>query len=228
MLIIENFQKTFNDKIHKDEHWTLENGFKSSIEEVPYRAIPTFDLKIVTKLNFSDTFDMCMTRREGYKIIYHMPNEIPTIFHDYDFFDFGLKSINIVTAQRFKTDASLRKYSIDSRRCFFENERKLKFFKSYTKAHCNLECLANFTLHECDCVKFSMPRSKTTQVCELEKVSCYLKAYSRWPQFDANSNQSVMPCDCYPPCTDIKYSVKSKLTSILDGKTSMTIRKLRE
>lgn len=171
---------------------------------------------------------MCMIRREGYKIIYHLPNEIPTIFHDYDFFDFGLKSINIITAQRFKTDASLRKYSIESRRCFFENKRKLKFFKSYTKAHCNVECLANFTFHECGCVKFSMPRANDTAVCDLNKVPCYLKAYSSWPKFDANSNQSAMPCNCYPPCTDIKYRVKYKTTSILNGKTSMTIRKLKK
>lgn len=169
-----------------------------------------------------------MIRREGYKLIYHLPNEVPNQFHDYDFFDFGLKSINIVTAQRFKTDESLRKYSIESRRCFFDGERKLKFFKSYTKAHCNLECLANFTFFECDCVKFSMPRFNNTPVCDLNKVPCYLKAFSRWPKFDMNSNQSAMPCDCYPPCTDIKYSVKYKTNSILSGKTSMTIRKLKK
>lgn len=43
------------------------------------------------------------------------------------------------------------------RQCFFNNERYLRFFKLYTQANCELECLTNHTLKECSCVKFSMP-----------------------------------------------------------------------
>lgn len=35
---------------------------------------------------------------------------------------------------------------------------KLRFYKNYTQANCEMECLSNYTKNECGCVKFSMPR----------------------------------------------------------------------
>lgn len=200
----------------------------SDQETIPYRAIPAMDVRFIVKLNFSDTSDMCITRREGFKIYYHLANELPTIFHAHDFLDLNFKCIHTISAVKYKTGQLLRSYPFGTRKCFFDGERKLIFFKAYTKAHCDLECLTNFTLHECGCVKFSMPRSNVTPVCDLDMVDCYLNAYSRWPKYDENSNSSAMPCNCYPPCTDIKYNVKQKATSILSAQTSNTIRRLKK
>lgn len=44
------------------------------------------------------------------------------------------------------------------RQCYFDEERHLKFFKVYSETNCELECIANYTLSICGCVKFSMPR----------------------------------------------------------------------
>lgn len=55
------------------------------------------------------------------------------------------------------TSDGLRSYPIESRQCFFNSERQLKFFKFYSQNNCKIECLANYTLQKCDCVKFNMP-----------------------------------------------------------------------
>ncbi|KAL7045139.1 hypothetical protein ACKWTF_002156 [Chironomus riparius] len=106
------------------------------------------------------------------------------------------------------TDSSLKKYHPEIRRCYYENERKLKFFKSYTKAHCDLECLANHTLKACGCTKFSMPRSSETSVCNLEETACYNDAIRHWPHDEENSSSFTVPCNCFPPCNNIKYTTK--------------------
>lgn len=40
---------------------------------------------------------------------------------------------------------------------FDKNERKLRFFRSYSQKMCEFECLANYMKDECDCMDFSMP-----------------------------------------------------------------------
>jgi amiloride-sensitive sodium channel len=99
----------------------------------------------------------------------------------------------------------LRKFSPQIRECYFESERKLKFFKSYTKAHCDYECMTNYTLKVCGCVKFSMPRTFTTPVCDLDKVECFKNVIKNWPTW----NNETIECNCYPPCSNINYKIES-------------------
>lgn len=58
------------------------------------------------------------------------------------------------------TSNGLRSYDPNLRQCYFNDERRLRFFKVYSKNNCELECLANFTKKVCQCVKFSMPSMK--------------------------------------------------------------------
>ena len=99
-----------------------------------------------------------------------------------------------------KTDESLRGIDPDQRKCYFEGERSLKFFKSYTKAHCEWECKANTTLKSCGCVKYSMPRDKRTKVCSLSQLDCVVKTPSG-------------QCNCLQPCIDVKYAYKVDKTN---------------
>lgn len=55
------------------------------------------------------------------------------------------------------TSDALRKYTPSQRKCFFDGERRLCFFKIYSQPNCEAECLANFTRSACGCVQFSMP-----------------------------------------------------------------------
>lgn len=130
-----------------------------------------------------------------------------------------------LSAKSFRTDKPSLRYSPLKRLSYARNERKLNFFKSYTKNHCDLESLSNFILTECDCVKFSMPRYKDTNICNLSKSFCYSDAISRWPYGDEKSKgQSVMPYDCFNPTEDIKYSVKLDRTSEYEAKERTAIR----
>lgn len=100
-----------------------------------------------------------------------------------------------LTIKSHKTDTDFRYFHPNNRRCYFEGEKQLKFFQSYTKALCEWECKTNLTLEKCGCVKFSMPRDNTTKICKTSQLECVM---------DVESPN----CECFVPCNDVTYSYK--------------------
>lgn len=61
-------------------------------------------------------------------------------------------SLNII-----RTSPKIKKWTPKLRNCYFQHEKKLKFFKIYTLHNCELECRANNTLNECGCNAYFQP-----------------------------------------------------------------------
>lgn len=163
------------------------------------------------RLNHSNSENVCSLKT--YTIIPHLPNEIPTEFHHTRFNLHYTEKLGIeMQAKSVRTDDSLRRISPDRRNCFFEGERSLKFFKSYSRAHCNLECIANLTLEKCNCVQFFMPRDKNTTVCTYTQLECILNATRDFGSI--YTEEELLACACYSPCNDIKYSYEVYRTGI--------------
>jgi acid-sensing ion channel, other len=57
----------------------------------------------------------------------------------------------LVKPKMMVTEDKLRDYSVESRECYFSNERHLKYFEQYTQSNCEVECEANLTLQYCQC-----------------------------------------------------------------------------
>lgn len=80
-----------------------------------------------------------------------------------------------------------------------------------------MECLANYTLKVCGCVKFSMPRDAKTPICGAAKISCYTRAESlllvktrvqKITQRYSLKPVKVRSCNCLPACTSITYDTE--------------------
>lgn len=56
-----------------------------------------------------------------------------------------------------KSNANLVNIPLEKRLCLFQNERFLRFYRTYTQRNCQLECQTNFTLNQCNCVPFFLP-----------------------------------------------------------------------
>lgn len=177
----------------------------------------------LTAINETDMEDPCFALENSVKVIIHPSNEMPTVFHDFDWIDIHHRLALRLTATTTRANEGLRKYSPEQRRCYFENERKLEFFKIYTKTHCNLECLTAFTLKKCGCVHFAYPRNDSTPVCDLKEKRCVWQALSDWP--DKNETQKYnLPCNCLPTCSSIQYRIKNKQILGSDEKSSAIVR----
>lgn len=131
---------------------------------------------------------------------FHLPNEIPTQFrevHDLIYINYDEIIVVELDAKSFRMDLDLKEFPAVLRKCYFEDERGLKFFKMYSVSHCKLECLANITLEKFGCVRFYMPRDAKTRICMFSE-----QKNMTGPTEDLNG------CECYPLCNDIKYSYK--------------------
>lgn len=97
-----------------------------------------------------------------------------------------------------------------SRQCYFSDEKQLQFFNDYTKENCDFECLTNYTLHECGCVRFSMPRTKGTKICGIKKIDCCIRAEDELLGKDDGllGIGEFDDCNCLPSCTSYSYGVE--------------------
>lgn len=74
-------------------------------------------------------------------IVIHPSNELP--LNDQQIVIGKGSSFDIlITPEIVKSDEDLKLIDISIRHCYFENERKLKFFKIYTQKNCEIECIS--------------------------------------------------------------------------------------
>ncbi|KAG5675950.1 hypothetical protein PVAND_005807 [Polypedilum vanderplanki] len=163
---------------------------------------------------FRGKVQYCRHIGHNLKLIIHKPNEIPTIFHDSYFVEILRYKYFFINAKVNVINKNLHDYSTEIRQCYFEGEKKLKFFKNYSKALCEFECLTNYTLRICGCTKFNMPRENNTKVCDLDKVQCYQNIKELWPNINESSSDVSEDCKCLKPCTDIEYNFEVEKETI--------------
>ncbi|KAG5666157.1 hypothetical protein PVAND_017708 [Polypedilum vanderplanki] len=191
-------------------YWTLDSGYIDDSDDsnvIPKRANKQNFFNNYLFINHIDKENYCPQLGKIFKIFFHLPNEMPTIFNREYSIEIGHQKLMFLNAKLYTSDESLKGYTPKQRQCYFEGEKNLKFFKSYTKSHCDWECVTNYTLDICGCTKFSMPRDNNTPVCDMQKKKCYYNAMLTWPNNRSFYENNDNPCDCYETCNDIKYEI---------------------
>lgn len=219
----QNFEAIFNkEEIHDDFHcynnedypnieWTVERGYFRENVTYPWYIRSMNGYRFYLKLSNNEAKNLCYT--SSMYFIIHLPNEVPTEFHKMIPIAYASTSTIILTAKSHRTDDALRAYSPEVRKCYFEGERKLRFFKSYSKAHCDLECYRNDTLNACNCVLFWMPRSNSTRICQLSELSCIEGIRNYYVK------RKITSCNCHPSCNNIEYEVAFYSASTINVKS---------
>lgn len=138
---------------------TLYRKFKD--KEFPWKLASTEVGLSVTPLkskseNYSYNDANILQPFDLYRVIIHSPDELP-FRTGHHFFLGRHDNVECVIATEL-TRVDLELWPPEQRQCFFEGEKKLKFFKIYTKVNCEHECLSELTLNSCNCVPFYMIR----------------------------------------------------------------------
>lgn len=119
----------------------------------------------------------------------------------------------------------IRELNTSRRNCYFNKERYLRFYKTYTPHNCQLECLSNYTVAKCGCGSYSLPRGQDTPLCAYNQVECYTEARREFFGGDQSENSNNYEneesaeiqmlkkgCDCLPSCISITYEMHSSET----------------
>lgn len=201
--------------------WSLQGGYDESagIETFPARVLGAgYRASLVVSLqSFENDFDyVCRGAHEGFKVTLHSPDDVPQVSRNFIRVPLDKEVVVLVKPNMITTTNSISDYAPSRRMCFFNTERYLRFFKIYTQSNCELECLSNYTLSKCGCVKFSMPRTIETPVCDEQKIQCYDLAEDdllRHEFADGLTDSELSEshksrCNCLPSCTSLAYNTE--------------------
>lgn len=218
LLLIHSVFEAFNNlKSIRTTNWELEKGYTSNAPNVyPYRISGSGEnggIKFEIWRNISEV-KVSPSYNKGFKLVVHLPCEIPQF--DKQYFRFPLeKSATLVIRPSLIDTDDLKSYDENTRQCVYEGERKLNFFKKYTRSNCQLECLARHTLVNCGCIHYSMPRFATDKICDTEKsLGCFKRAKRTLMEKNMEislktskdyEDRGKLACDCLPSCTSLSY-----------------------
>ena len=191
-----------------------ENGdkLKSYHHEFPWSSTAKLKdgLKLTLKKNSSLTkTEMCLS--DAFVVHNHFDIPMQAVPSDICQFAYGISMDVIITPEVIYTDPDLVSYSLEKRQCYLEGERKLRYFKIYSRHNCEMECLSNFTALICECAPFYSVHGLDIKTCSLHKEHCVSNV-----EFDVKYNTKsffTKICNCLSPCNTITYSVEYIETS---------------
>jgi acid-sensing ion channel, other len=135
----------------------------------------------------------------------HLPYELPGSYEKADMFsfDYGFDLQVLITPELVRTDESLRSLSPEKRSCYYEGERKLEYFKVYTKRNCEFECFSGImrTYVVLNCTPYYAVRDNSMEVCDYRHENLV-------QQLSYFANRVKGECNCLDDCNSIKYSVE--------------------
>jgi acid-sensing ion channel, other len=146
------------------------------------------------------------------------------------------KSMEIlITPKIIRSDPDLRKLKPERRKCFFQDERKLKYFKIYSKKLCEMECKSFVILENCNCTPYYLPRDDLTDICAAKANECKLKFIDANKVFRFEQYEHLYltngVCDCLDACDSISYSYETletryniKSSKSLENETTLSFR----
>ncbi|EDW17776.1 pickpocket protein 28 [Drosophila mojavensis] len=211
----------FREENRLTTEWTVEDGYSLSANEstYPHRVLgpgAKAGLYLFMGGIEEDFDDMCRGPVQGFKILLHTPGEVAQTSRQYFRIPFDQEVLISIRPKIITTSDGLKHYEPHRRQCYFQRERRLRYFNTYSQTNCELECLANFTLSECGCVKFSMPHNVNVPVCGLGNLTCYNEAedkllvqeFNQSVATKADNVRGQTDCNCLPSCTSIAYEAE--------------------
>ncbi|KXJ77447.1 hypothetical protein RP20_CCG007541 [Aedes albopictus] len=197
--------------------WSLESGYvpRKKLESHPIRVLGSgFGAGLTIELlALEDDIEQHCRVQQGFKVIIHPSTEYPQVTKSFALVTYSRDVTIAVRPVIMSTSSELLSYHPTRRHCYFNHERQLKFFRVYTQSNCELECVTNYTLKMCGCVKFSMPRSAKTRICRTSEIACVLSAENRMLLQSAKRRLKKLQtygsaCNCIPGCTSIHYDTE--------------------
>ncbi|KAF5296274.1 hypothetical protein FQR65_LT10269 [Abscondita terminalis] len=137
-------------------------------------------------------------------MILHNPSEIPQI-EELGFmlpvgFELGVAFKPII----YDASPDIRSIDLQKRMCYFNDERFLKYYRTYSNANCKMECLVNKTIEQCGCVPYHYPKSDETRICHHVNDLCSMRVKDSMEALLSETDEKDF-CDCLPSCFRLDF-----------------------
>ncbi|KAG5869552.1 hypothetical protein JTB14_002297 [Gonioctena quinquepunctata] len=202
---IQLLNQTYPNNVYD---WNPETGFTeedSGDEDVvpkrPLGAGSHLGLTVVIDAQI-DEYYCSSTSSIGFKIILSNPIETPKMAAFGSLLSPGVEVRYSITPSVREASDTLRSIPLKKRQCYFANERRLQYYRSYTQRNCNLECQSNYTYESCRCIPYYLPRNKTIKACGKADMECLNEATDDLEKSYGNGSS----CNCLPGCFELVFS----------------------
>ncbi|XP_050440957.1 pickpocket protein 28-like isoform X2 [Adelges cooleyi] len=149
------------------------------------------------------------------EVMLHSPVETPKISSFGSFIAPGRETAVEIRPSVGMATPTLASIPREKRQCVYSDEKRLRFYRTYTQRNCMMECEANFTLMFCQCVMYYMPKDSYTRICgkrdeqcsDKAKLAMELRFSSAIMNMSSLLNGTHLPnCTCLPGCHWIGYN----------------------
>ncbi|XP_061717305.1 pickpocket protein 28-like isoform X1 [Cydia pomonella] len=218
------WQRTFSPSVsQKTLDWGLDAGYPKVFPPdpamEPFRVMAsgeTNGLGVELYLNDSEHQVACDGASVGFNLIISSPTN-----HVYTSTIIRLPMDRMTTIEvypiTYRTDSSLKGLLPERRQCFFQDERKLEYFESYTDSNCKLDLLIREARKWCNCVHYNWPKKSPSEpICStkadflcINDVKAKVEEQLIYAYF-ADSEEQRKPTgqssSCHPACNDVIYN----------------------
>lgn len=190
----------------------LHGGQQNFDSELPWTAL---NENVLLELEISTHNATNISLHQAFSL--HNPFEPPLSLSKNETIEFdGGKLIEILVTPKVVTnDPKMVEFRVEDRLCYFEGERRLRFFKRYSVKNCQNECISNITALTCGCVPFDSIRDKETPICEFHEMSCVQDLRYRL-KIEPDS-VTMAACNCLLSCNSIAYEFEIIETRFADA-----------
>ncbi|KAG5671103.1 hypothetical protein PVAND_001317 [Polypedilum vanderplanki] len=113
-----------------------------------------------------------------------------------------------------RTDENLKALTSIERDCYFEKEKKLKYFKLYTQENCVMECIFEYLIDKCKCIHPNHiygPKHASIEFCQWREVDCIQLEQDRY--FQKYGKLLEENCTCLSTCDSLIYHIRKYPTN---------------
>ncbi|KAJ3617439.1 hypothetical protein MTP99_007158 [Tenebrio molitor] len=212
---VYHYADYYNIRNNSRQDFDIETGYEegAGINTYPRRALTSGadnSLSIFFEYNTNETDFVCNNFLQGFRVLIHNPWEVPRLSKHYFRIPFDKVVVAAMNPEMVTTSQEVRRFKPEKRKCYMADERPLQHFQKYTQSNCLLECLTNYILHECGCVRFFMPRESDTAICGVGSSECVEKAEVEIKVKELEYKiMGKSFCDCKPSCTQLKFNVET-------------------
>nr|XP_018905921.1 PREDICTED: sodium channel protein Nach-like [Bemisia tabaci] len=123
-------------------------------------------------------------------------------------------------------DDEVASVSIKQRKCRFAEENRLTVSDRYSFSACIINCRRNKQLELCNCTSHLIPKSKSSEQCDLDGLLCLNNNYLQLSlKKSQGSLQGGNDCYCEPNCDDIELQrIDGEITTIAEPLYSMELK----
>ncbi|SPP85659.1 blast:Pickpocket protein 11 [Drosophila guanche] len=199
--------------------WTFDNRLCCSFNHQQLRYTSQLGVRIVLDPR-KDDYAAWRIASHGFEVLIHESRTVTDAATMRILIPSGSDTHLMVRPFSTRFTSNLAALSIEQRRCFLPDERRMWFYSTYSLANCLSECRSRKILRSCGCVPPHDPGESHWPICDFKQVPC-VRAYDDISE-EITSVES--DCNCLPPCKFHRYEFESDVSPIQGPNSSNEVR----